>query len=84
MKVSIKSLANLLDESESNVRHVLRTNHIKLSQLRNIFADRQAWKRRDEFYNLFESDQTADYWWECFMDNYYLEKYGIVLDTELK
>lgn len=84
MVLNIKTISEILEQSESNVRKTLHNNKIKISTLRKIFTDKQAWKRRDEFYSLFKSEITADIWWEKFMDNYYLDEYGIVLDRELK
>ncbi len=61
---------------------IKRVNKLNTQKLRKIIHDKQAWKRRAEFYSLFKYESHADTMWEAFMDNYYLDKYGIVLDKE--
>lgn len=83
MTVFEQELCTILDLTESHVRKIIKENKLNTVKLRNIFRDKQAWKRRDEFYSLFKYESHADTMWERFMDNYYLDKYGIVLDKEL-
>lgn len=78
------NIEEILGLHQSVVRKVLKDNGIKRCQIRSIFKDEHAWKRRDEFYSLFKTEHIADLWWENFMDNYYLEHHDIILDEELK
>lgn len=78
------TLAEILGLHETVVRKVMKEHNIKPYQLRSIFKDKDAWKRRDEFYSLFKDEHIADLWWENFMDNYYLLHHDIILDEERK
>lgn len=79
----IEELSKGLLLSEQIVERTLKYHNISIPKIRSFFRDPQAWKRRDEFYSMFRNENAADNWWERFMDNYFLDKYGLVLDKEL-
>lgn len=83
MAAFVEEVAKGLLLELTTVKHTIKENNLSFRKLRSFFRDPQAWKRRDEFYSMFKRENTADIWWERFMDHYFLDKYGIVLDKEL-
>lgn len=70
MKITVKTISDILEQTELTTTRVLRENNIKIVKIRSIFSDEKPYERRDEFYKLFKSEDTADHWWSALMDKY--------------